>query len=220
MTGQFQGRRNVVRKICRFCPPQPPPEKAGATRDPSSSRPASRPHAVGHLEGREQVGESLADLLLGEEAYVRLFFLLQRRQPERPILPLSPLLHEDSVATAERVQREADPALLGTPAHGAVSVIAQHSSAPSGEACLAEELAPLGPGTGPRPLSVLHPAIRAVRHATLSPENLHGESIRPPKSRGHSLLLHIMHYQKQTKICGRFCNALLCKSFGPTRNMG
>src|SRR5918997_16566 len=165
--------------------PQPPTEKARAARDPSSSRPARGPHAVWHLEGREQVGESLADLLLGEEAYVRLFFLLQRRQPERPILPLSPLLHEDSVATAERVQREADPALLGTPAHGAVSVIAQHPSAPSGEARLAEKLAPLGPGTGPRPLSVLRPAIRAVRHATLSPENLHRESIRSPTSRGH-----------------------------------
>src|SRR5918997_291912 len=165
--------------------PQPPPEKARAARDPSSSRPASRPHAVGHLEGREQVGESLADLLLGEEAYVRLFFLIQRRQPERPILPLSPLLHEDPVAPAERVQREADPALLGTSAHGAVSVIAQHSSAPSGEARLAEELAPLGPGTGPRPLSVLHSAIQTVRHATLSPENLRGGSIGSPKSRGH-----------------------------------
>src|SRR5918995_251781 len=165
--------------------PQPPPEKARAARDPSSSRPASRPHAVGHLEGREQVGESLADLLLGEEAYVRLFFLLQRRQPERPILPLSPLLHEDPVAPAERVQREADPALLGTPAYGAVSVIAQHSSAPSGEARLAEELAPLGPGTGPHPPSVLRPAIRAVPHPPLPPKNPHGKSIRSPKSGGH-----------------------------------
>src|SRR4028119_1663079 len=136
-----------------------PSRKSQGARYPSSSRSASHPHAIGHLEGREQVGESLADILLGEEAYVRLFFLLQRRQPERPILLLSPLLHEDPVAPAERVQREADPALLGTPAHGAVSVIAQHSSASSGEARLAEELAPLGPGTGPRPPSVLRPAI-------------------------------------------------------------